>query len=115
MSNSSLEPKKGKKMVGWIAILALFLLLVIGMVGWPLQANSPASWQRFTFGDGGGRLQTSLYSLDATIGQPSAVGRLTSDQFNLQAGYWVAPRPQLTPPPPPNRAIYLPFIGVSSP
>ena len=87
--------------------LLVLTLVLAGVLAWPLWGSSPPSWQRYTFGNGGGRLQTGLYTLEGTVGQPSAVGVLHTAQFQLNAGYWGG---AAVVAPPAGSAIYLPLV-----
>ena len=77
---------------GVLALLALGLL-----ASWDALAGSTFLWRKHTFGNAGGRLQSGSYVLNATFGQPSVVGALSSSNLRLRAGYWAGAKPQPTP------------------
>jgi len=71
-----------------IFLSMLFILMVIAIS--PVtqtQADTSFSLQKYTFSNGGGRLQSGNYALQGVIGQPSVVGSLNSSNYRLQAGY----------------------------
>lgn len=77
-----------RKTIVMIALLLGVLALVL-VLNPPTQTQADTSFllQKYTFSNGGGRLQSSNYALHGVIGQPSVVGELSSSNFRLQAGY----------------------------
>lgn len=90
-------------------ILVTLLLGVMALVLVPnpptqTQADTSFLLQKYTFSNGGGRLQSSNYALHGVIGQPSVVGELTSSNFSLQAGYLAGSSVKA------ERYIFLPLV-----
>ena len=76
---------------GILAVLALEML-----TSWNALAGSTFLWRKHTFGNAGGRLQSSSYELNTTAGQPSMAGELSGSNFSLRAGYWSGAAPART-------------------
>ena len=83
-----------------IVVLSLVLLcsLVAAGVAWA-DGTPTISWS--VIGGGGGRLETSPYILDGTIGQP-IVGQAASLPYELCAGFWCQVAAQYR--------VYLPLV-----
>ncbi len=74
----------GKYMRGFLWLLVLAILLSIS--GVVLAANG-LEIGRWVIGSGGGRIEGGDYILNATVGQ-AVVGDVTSNPYNLCAGFW---------------------------
>lgn len=73
----------------FLMICGIAILLALGLLqAWNARAGSTFLWRKHTFGDAGGRLQSSGLTLNGTLGQPSVVGEMSGSSLRLRAGYW---------------------------
>ena len=69
------------------SILIIGILLCLLVAGVVLAAPLAASLERHVTSGGGGHSEAGIYSLDATLGQPSA-GLESAASYELCSGYW---------------------------
>lgn len=85
-------------------ICLILILLSLGLLPlWQSGANTTFLLRKHTFANAGGRMQSGNYVLNASLGQLSPVGSLSSSNFRLRAGYWEG-SPDL------DNHLYLPLV-----
>jgi len=77
-----------KKTFFTFALISLFLVPFSGTDALAVMSSSHYSIDVSVFSGGGTRMESADYVLTGTLGQPSPLGMVTSDNFELRAGFW---------------------------
>ena len=89
----------------WRIVLVL-MLLILGLLPVGMSRASTAFLLRkHTFANASGLMQSGSYVLNASLGQLSPVGSMSSSNLRLQAGYW-----QRGAAVPEDEYLYLPLV-----
>jgi hypothetical protein len=86
-------------------VLVLALCAVLLLIGAILAATTATTLEQYVIGGGGGRMESGVYSLEGTIGQP-VVGTDNAAPFDLCSGFWCGVDATST--------VYLPVVVKSS-
>jgi hypothetical protein len=91
--------------VGVVTLVGVMSLALISIVVAQVSSNYDLSWH--VIGGGGGRMESSGYTVHSTLGQP-VTGSSTGSGHTLCAGYWCDVGSRIS-------QVYVPLVLMSSP